>query len=427
MQGNFIPMSKSFKVLTLSYKNAPIAVREMVSLNEIGCRNFLDKIKEFTPVQEALVLSTCNRTEVYYTAEKDFSVEIIKLLAIEKGFLATSTITPYFISLTDQQAAVTHLYNVALGLESQVVGDFQILNQVKKAYTWATEAGLVNAFLHRLLHTIFNANKRVSNETAFRDGAASVAYAAVELVEELTQHLASPRILMIGVGEMGSNVCLNFQKTRIKDVVVVNRTHQKAQELAVRANARAVYWENLNAEMQQADVVISSVPGDCFFIGKNDVPDRSGNKPLAFLDLSMPRSISDELANLPGVVVYNVDTIHTRASQAQEKRMAAIPAVNQIITESNQEFEGWAQEMEFSPAIQQFKNRLEEIRKREVARAMKKLSAQEQELLETITKSILNKIVKLPALELKAACLRGESDDLLAGLHQLFQLEKESV
>src|SRR5690606_6505415 len=121
-------------------------------------------------VQEALVLSTCNRTEVYYSAEQDFSAEIIKLLAIEKGFLATSAISPYFISLLEHQAAVKHLFSVALGLESQVVGDFQILNQVKKAYTWATEANLVGAFLHRLLHTIFNANKRVANETAFRDG-----------------------------------------------------------------------------------------------------------------------------------------------------------------------------------------------------------------------------------------------------------------
>lgn len=420
-------MQNQFKAITLSYKNAAIATRELVSLNEIACKNLLDKIKEFTLAQEVLVLSTCNRTEVYYAAEKDLSREIIKLIALEKGFMAINTIEAAFECITEHQQAVQHLFQVALGLESQVVGDFQILNQVKNAYQWSADAGMAGPFLHRLMHTIFYTNKRVVNETAFRTGAASVSYATVELVEELTKNINNPRVLMIGVGDIGTNVCLNFQKSSINNLVIANRTHHKALELAQRANARAVYWEKVPEEIALADVVISSVPGDCFFIKKTDLAATALTAPKYFLDLSMPRSIDDTLASLPGVAVYNIDTIKNRATEALELRLAAVPQVKNIIAEAIAEFEAWAREMIISPAIQQFKNQLEQIRQQEVARALKNLGAAEQQLIETVTKNILNKIVKLPVLELKAACQRGESEALLEGLSALFNLEKQAA
>ncbi|WP_181307082.1 glutamyl-tRNA reductase [Rufibacter sp. XAAS-G3-1] len=420
-------MQNQFKVLTLSYKQAPIAVREAVALNEIGCRNLLDKIKDFTQAQDVLVLSTCNRTEVYYAAEKDCSKEIIKLLALEKGFIATSEIAPYFRHLTQPQEAVQHLFQVALGLESQVVGDMQIMNQVKNAYQWATDANVVGPFLHRLLHTIFFTNKRIVNETGFKDGAASVSYATVELVEELTRKIENPKVLMLGVGEIGANVCDNFQKSEVRNITIANRTHHKAVELAQKCNATAIYWENVWEAMAQADVVISSVPGDCFFISKEVVEKMGEHRASFFVDLSMPRSIDSALEELPHTHVYNIDNIRNRATEALELRLAAIPAVKEIIAEAMAEFQAWTRDMGMSPALQQFKNRLEEIRQRELARYVKQLGEQERELVETITKNILNKIVKMPALELKAACQRGESEALIEGLSALFNLERETV
>ncbi|MFD2245382.1 glutamyl-tRNA reductase [Pontibacter ruber] len=420
-------MQSQFKALTLSYKHAPIAVREAVALNEIACKNLLDKIKEFTGAQDVLVLSTCNRTEVYYASAQDYSKEIIKLIAMEKGFIATKEITPYFRHITRHEDAVKHLFYVALGLESQVVGDMQILNQVKKAYQWAADADMAGSFLHRLLHTIFFTNKQVFNETSFFDGAASVSYATVELVEELTKRMTDPRVLMIGVGEIGANVCDNFQKSKVNNVIIANRTHHKALELAEKTNATAVYWENVWEEIKLADVVISSVPGDCFFISKEEVEKQGEVNTRFFIDLSMPRSIDSELATLPDTQVYNVDNIRNRATEALEKRMAAIPQVQAIIAEAMAEFQSWTREMVMSPAIQQFKSRLEQIRQQEIARHLKNLGAEERELVEGITKNILNKIVKLPVLELKAACQRGESEALLEGLSALFNLEKQEA
>ncbi|MBB6611845.1 glutamyl-tRNA reductase [Pontibacter sp. Tf4] len=420
-------MQNNFKALTLSYKHAPINVREAVALNEIGCRNLLDKIKEFTDAQDVLVLSTCNRTEVYYSAETELDQAIIKLIAMERGFVATKNITPYFKHITDPALAVQHLFYVGLGLESQVVGDMQILNQVKKAYQWSADANMAGPFLHRLLHTIFATNKQVFNETAFFDGAASVSYATVELVEELITDLVNPRVLMIGVGEIGANVCDNFQKSAVKNVTIVNRTHHKAQALAEKTNATAVYWENVWEEIAKADVVISSVPGDCFYIYKEMVEKQGVTTPKFFLDLSMPRSIDSTLEELAGVEVYNVDTIKNRASEALEMRMAAIPQVQQIIAEAIVEFSTWTREMAMSPALQQFKSKLEEIRQQEMNRYLKNLGEAEREVVEKLTLGILNKIVKLPALELKAACMRGESEALVEGLAALFSLEKDKV
>ncbi|WP_114779623.1 glutamyl-tRNA reductase [Botryobacter ruber] len=419
-------MRNQFKALTLSYKNAPIVIREAVALNEIACKNLLDKIKETTDAKEVLVLSTCNRTEVYYAADKDYSHELIKLIALEKGITATKELLPYFQHITQHEKAVQHLFRVTLGLESQVVGDMQIMNQVKKAYHWAADAAMAGPFLHRLMHTIFFSNKRVCNETAFRDGAASVSYATVELVEELTNALENPRVLMIGVGEIGANVCDNFQKSSLSDIVICNRTHHKAHELAQQTNATAVYWESVWEEISKADVVISSVPGDCFFISKEDIERLGVSSDKIFIDLSMPRSIDNSINLLAGASVYNIDSIRNKASEALEKRIAAIPQVDTIILEAIAEFQAWTREMIMSPAIQQFKQQLEQIRQQEVARYQKNLGEKEKQIVENITMNILQKIVKLPAMELKAACQRGESETLIEGLAALFSLDKQN-
>ena len=420
-------MQNQLKAISLSYKNAPIPIREKVALNEIACKNLLDKIKTYTNVSEAMVLSTCNRTEVYYISEVNLSAHLIKLIALEKGFFATKEIEPFFEQINDSEQTAQHLFKVALGLESQVVGDFQILNQVKNAYQWSADAGMASAFLHRLLHTIFYTNKRVTNETAFRDGAASVSYATVELVEEITKNIENPSVLMIGVGEMGANVCLNFQKSKIRNLVIANRTYHKAAELAQKANGRAVFWENIPEEMQAADVIISAVPGDCFYISQQEVAEMDISSPKYFVDISMPRSIDDTLSDLLGVKVYNIDTIKNRTTEALAHRLAAVPEVQAIMAEAMEELENWTREMAISPAIQQFKNQLEQIRQQEIARHLKKLGTEEQQLVEAITQNILNKIVKLPVLELKAACQRGESESLLAGLSALFNLQKQEA
>jgi glutamyl-tRNA reductase len=195
-------MEISFKAITLSYKTAPLQVREAISFDENATKSLLHKVKEMTNVSEALLISTCNRTELYYCSEEDFSETLIKLICIEKNMNFVDY-APYFHIINISEDAIRQLFRVSIGLESQVIGDLQIINQVKNAYQWTADMGLAGTFLHRLLHTIFFTNKKVVQETAFRDGAASVSYATVEMIEELAQQLAQPKVLVIGVGEIG--------------------------------------------------------------------------------------------------------------------------------------------------------------------------------------------------------------------------------
>src|SRR5690606_13296090 len=188
-------MHKKFRALSLSYKNAPVEIREIISLDEGDVFSILKKLKEFFGVTDTLILSTCNRTEVYYSHGLDLSTEIIKVIGLEKGLENIISYLKYFRIFNDDKEAIEHLYRVAMGLEAQVVGDMQISNQVKRAYQASADMEMAGPFLHRLMHSIFFTNKRLVQETPFRDGAASISYAAVELIEELISNTYQPRIL----------------------------------------------------------------------------------------------------------------------------------------------------------------------------------------------------------------------------------------
>lgn len=209
-------------------------IRELIALDEISCKQFLQTLKDFIQASDLLVLSTCNRTEIYYTSDSDGSAEIVKLLGITKGITDIAQYLDYFTIINSHADAVQHLFEVAMGLDAQVVGDIQISNQVKLAYQWSADNGTAGPFLHRLLHTIFFTNKRVVQETSFRDGAASTSYATIELVEELTADMANPKILVVGLGEIGADVCRNLKESAAFEHVTVTQPHRCKSPLISR-------------------------------------------------------------------------------------------------------------------------------------------------------------------------------------------------
>lgn len=417
-------MQNQFKALSLSYKSAPLAVREQVALNEDEIKNFSLKIRDLFNINETLIVSTCNRTEVYYVADENHNADIIKLLLIEKGIVDKGEYFGYFEQFNLQLEAIQHLFEVATGLHSKVVGDLQIPNQVKQSYQIAADLNLAGPFLHRLMHTIFFANKRVAQETSFRDGAASTSYAAVALTEEVTQLTALPKILILGLGEIGIDVCKNMAEKKW-DITVMNRTRAKAERIAQGHDFRVADFADLEEEIKRADVIISSVLIDKPLVTKEMVARMEILTFKYFIDLSVPRSVEDNLEEFAGVLVYNIDTLRQRADEALQSRIDAIPHVREIIAEAIVGFEDWSKEMVVSPAINKLKNALEQIRKEEMARHLKNLSPNESEKLEKITMGIVQKIMKLPVLQLKAACKRGEAEQLVDVLTELFDLEKQ--
>ncbi|HKZ39087.1 MAG TPA: glutamyl-tRNA reductase [Chryseolinea sp.] len=416
-------MTQNFKALALTYKTAPVEIREQVSLNEGASKRLHQFIREYTSATDVLIVSTCNRTEIYYLADKDFSFEIFKGLTLVKN--CPAGFEQHFTNLYGQEA-VMHLFEVALGLDAQVMGDLQISGQVKSAYQWSADENMAGPFLHRLMHTIFFANKRVVQETSFRDGAASISYAAKELAEDLTSDIHSPKVLVVGVGEIGQDFCLNLANSRLENVTILNRTQDKAEKLAQKYDFKFGGIEDLVPEIEKADVIISSVSGSQPLITFDLLKEIKILSHKYFIDLSIPRSIDSAVEEIPGAIVYNLDDLREKTNEALEKRRASVPSVQRIILEALTEFEDWSKEMIISPTIQKLKNTLEQIRKEEIARFIKNAKPEEAQRLEEMSRSLMQKILKFPVLQLKAACKRGEAETLSELLNNLFNVEGQS-
>ncbi len=420
-------MEENFKAVSLTYKTAPVDIREMFSLDETGCKKLMLSLKEVAGMAECLVISTCNRTEIYYLSEKDCSSEIIRMIGIVKGNFDASSYESYFHCIQDHSEAIAHLFDVAVGLDAQVIGDMQIASQVKHAYQWAADINMAGPFLHRLMHTTFFTNKKIVQETCFRDGAASVSYATVELAEELSAEIVNPTVLVIGLGEMGKDVFKNLLDTSIPNIYVTNRTQSKATELAEGTRAVVVPFEDTWKIIAQADVIICSIAREEPFITRAMVQTMQILSFKYFIDISVPRSVEASVDELPGAIVYHIDNIRNRATEALENRINAIPQVRAIVSDSIAEFNNWSKEMMVSPTINKLKNAFEQIRQEELARYMKQLNDEESRKVDTITRNIMQKIIKLPVLQLKAACKRGEAETLIDVLNDLFNLEDEKT
>ncbi len=417
-------MQTKFRVVSLSYKSAPVHIRELISLDEAAIQRLLLKLKEFFSVTDALVLSTCNRTEIYYNHESDLSMDLVKLIGIERGLSDAISYLDYFQILNEEKEAVTHLFRVSMGLEAQVVGDIQISNQVKRAYQTAADLDLAGPFLHRLMHTIFFTNKRVVQETAFRDGAASLSYATIELIESLTQNIFQPRILVIGLGEIGEDVAKNMVHLTSAQIKITNRTLSKAEEIGLPLGFEIIPFESYLSAIEEADVIVCSVRTQDPFITKQLVESLNIPSFKVFIDLSVPRSIETSIEELAGVVLYNVDNIRSKATAALQTRLDSIPSVEAILEESIEEFESWQKEMVVSPTIQKLKQSLEQIRQEELGRYLKNVDEKEYVLIDKITRSMMQKILKVPVVQLRAACQRDEAAEMIELITDLFDLEK---
>ena len=420
-------MQIKFRVVSLSHRSAPVHIRELISLDEVAIQRLLLKLKEFFNLTDALVLSTCNRTEVYYSHELDLSSELIKLIGIERGLTDAISYLDYFQVINNEKEAVTHLFRVSMGLEAQVIGDIQISNQVKRAYQTAADLELAGPFLHRLMHTIFFTNKRVVQETAFRDGAASLSYATIELIESLTQNIFQPRILIIGVGEIGEDVAKNMVHLPTAKIKITNRTLAKAEEIGFPLGFEVIPFDSCLTAIEEADVVVCSIRMSEPFITKQWIEAVNIPSYKVLIDLSVPRSIETSVEDLPGVVLYNVDNIQSKATAALQNRLESIPSVEAILEESIEEFGAWQKEMVVSPTIQKLKQALEQIRQEELGRYLKNADEKEYLLIDKITKSMMQKILKVPVVQLRAACQRDEAAEMIELITDLFDLEKLKV
>lgn len=414
-------MQGSFKVASISFKNAPLHIRELLVLNEAETKNFYLKLQETLGITESLIISTCNRTEVYYNSNKSLTEDIVKLLAVEK-LIVSEEILPYFEEIVSEPKTVKYLFEVCLGLHSQIIGDQQIINQAKTAYQWSADMNFAGPLLHRVMHSIFYANKRVVQETNFKDGAASTSFVTLDIIESIAGLLNNPKILVLGLGEIGEDIAKTLSEKEYKNVSVCNRTNTKALSLAKALNYNYLAFEDLNSNLIKYSIIISGVSANTPIINDFSL---LNNKTINYIfDLSVPRSVDKSFENKHNIVLYTLDEIQSRKNEGLAKREAAIPDVKNIIKEILSDLATWSKELEITPTIQKLKNALEQIRKEEMARHIKNLKPEEIEVLDKITTGILQKIIKQPVIQLKAACKKGDPSSLIEVLNELFELEK---
>ena len=419
----FTRMHFTFKSTGISYKNSSIELREKIALGEESCREYLKLVNSTFGVKECMILSTCYRTEIYYSSDQDLAESIVKLLAVHHGGFTSDELLPHFQSF-DNHVAVEHLFAVSLGLDSKVLGDLQISNQVKKAYLWSVDEGLAGSFLHRLMSSIFNASKRVAQETSFRDGAASVSYIATDLAKKFIPNFQNPKILVLGIGEIGQNIAENLGDLEA-EITLCNRSLEKAKYHGDRLGLKFIDYKEGMKNINDYDVIISSVATKTSILNTSHFP--SGMKQKLLIDLSVPRSISSELQEAHHVLLYNIDQIEQKTNEIGKKREKAIPEVKKIVQDSLVEFRKWSQEMEVYPTIQKLKNALEDIRGKVLSPHLKKASDGELKLLDMATKNLIQKVLRLLVLQLKAACKRGDADYLVETLNDLFNLEVDKL
>ena len=412
-----------FKAIGLSYRTTPLSIRELVTFYGNESKKFLLQITKKLSINEILLLSTCNRTEIYYSSKTDLNDHILESLLsfkkLEKNKIAS------FIKYYEESEAIKQLFEVSLGLDSQVLGDIQISNQVKKAYQLSTDLGLAGPFLHRLLHTVFYANKRVSQETQLQDGTASLASVAVDLIKSFIPNLEKPRIALLGLGEIGQNVLENLNKSITNTIYLINRTKSKAEKFAKNNNVIVKNFSELENILQNSDVFISTISTKKTILNKSHLGKGYNHKLL--IDLSIPRSLEYDMENVPGISLYNIDQLKEKTEEAKKIREQSVPEAKKIVSQSLDAFNKWKSEMEVSPTIKRLKNALDKIRKEEINRYSTQITSSEKTLIDTITKNMIQKVIKLPVLELKAACKRGEANTLVGILNGLFDLEASNT
>ena len=369
---------------------------------------------------EFFLLSTCNRTEIYYWNDREKKEEFIHLISRFKNNPSLKNNPHIFRSVRSTPLAVKRLFNVSNGVLSQVLGDLQIIGQVKNAYRLASELDCTGTHLHKLLQSVFSSYKEVATNTKFHAGSASVSYAAMELVREFLKKNRTKSILVVGAGNFSKEVLSELQKRGLTNITITNRTIEKARELADNYHIKTISFEELD-DTWCFDVVISCIQGGNYIINESMFEINSPATKL-LIDLSVPRSIDPSLGLKKGIRLVNIGHIRDKNNEALAMRKNALDDVNSIIDTYCAEYIAFLETNKARPVINQLKKTLTEIGHKELNKHSKKLNKSEVSihLVETITHNIINKIIRKPARQLNS-CSAG-IDQLSEALTMLFEL-----
>lgn len=405
---------QTFYVIGLSYKKADAETRGRFSLDATAKSNLLHQAKN-EGIESLIVISTCNRTEIYGFAQHPF--QLIKLLCDNSKGTVEDFQKVAFIHKNNE--AVNHLFRVGTGLDSQILGDFEIISQIKSGFIQSKSFGLTNSFFERLVNSVIQASKKIKTETQLSSGATSVSFASVQYIINNVEDVCNKNILLFGTGKIGRNTCENLVKhTKNSHITLINRTKDKAEKIAGRFNLIVKDYDVLPLEIPKADVLVVATGAQQPTI---DAAILQLNKPLLILDLSVPKNVNDDVKTIPGVTVIHMDELSKITDVTLENRKKHIPKAEAIINEVKTEFITWVNARKFAPTINALKEKLNSIKDTELNFQRKKISNFDEEQAEIISKRIIHKITTHFANHLKD---NGTMvDESIEWIEKIFQIE----
>ncbi len=411
----------------LSHKTAPVAIREKLTFPAETQEDALGRLTRSEGIREAVIVSTCNRTEVYAVAADDEGgVETVIDFLTAFCELDRAELSRYLYVVTGD-TVVRHLFRVVASLDSMVIGEAQILGQAKAAYDHAFNAGATGRAFNKLFRQSFELGKRVRTETAIGESAVSISYAAVELAKKVFDSLDGRTILILGAGEMSELTAKHLVSNGATHVLVANRTFERAQDMAARFHGTAIEYERLYEGMRDADIVISSTAATEYVITKNELAPvaRSRTRPLFFIDIAVPRDIDPGVNDLGGVFLYDIDDLSGVVESNLEERMVEARRAETIIEEEIAAFFGWVESMEVVPTVAEIRAKAEVIRQIELEKALKRLnlSDKDRKTVEALTCAIVNKMLHGPTARLKKASVGKDGYEYVEVARALYGLE----
>lgn len=401
-----------FYVIGISYKKADANIRGRFSL-DIEHQELILEEAQAEQMEGLMIISTCNRTELYGFAQHPFQL-IQKLCAHSQASLEDFEKFGYIYK---NKEAINHIFNVGTGLDSQILGDFEIISQFKKAFILSKKYNLVNAFIERLQNSVIQASKRVKNETELSSGATSVSFASVQYILSNVKNISQKNILLFGTGKIGRNTCENLIKhTDNKHITLINRTKEKAQQIAGKFNVLVKNFSELTEELSQTDVLVVATGSKTPTINKDILPK---DKEMLILDLSIPKNVDENVKTIKGVTLIHMDHLSQMTDSTLERRKTFIPDAQRIIKEVKVEFEDWLQNRRFAPTIRALKMELENLKNSEIDFQRKKINNFNEEQAEILSNRIIQKITTKFINHLKES---NSAEDSLQFMQQIFQL-----
>ncbi|WP_188206302.1 glutamyl-tRNA reductase [Alkalibacillus aidingensis] len=418
-------------VTSINYRTAPVDIREKLSFSDQEVGDAMRQLNEEKSILENVIVSTCNRTEIYVVADQLHTGRYYMKRFLAEQFNMDIDYLANFIDVKEKEEAIKHLFKVAAGLDSMVLGETQILGQVKLAFQIAQEYDASGLLFNQLFKQAITNAKKAHKETGIGENAVSISYAAVELSKTIFDQLKEQHVVILGAGKMGELAIKNLHGSGVHNVTVVNRTLEKAEEVASRFSGQAASLDQFENVLESADILIASASTDEYILTKEKMKPllkKRHGKPLFLVDIAVPRNLAPDINELDGVFLYDIDDLQGIVDQNLSERKQAAIEIEQMIQAEIADYEEWVKTLGVVPIISALRNKALTIQQETMAsieRKMPDLDDRERKVLRKHTKSIVNQMLKEPIMQAKEMAGEEHSEDMLKLFVQIFGIEEE--